>query len=155
LKRGALAWLAHKIDFPTQIPYDLVDHRESKAATGGSGAEEGVEHPGLDFPRHTMASIRNLQLEAVTHRYTFRDRPSLAYGCTPYGHTDHSISVSDRFRRVRNEVHHDLPKLCGIGPDRRKILAQIGFQRCMLLNRDFEQVEHLDYDLRKVDQFDN
>jgi hypothetical protein len=67
-------------------------------------------------------------------------------------HADHAISISYRVGRIGDQVHHNLPKLRGIGLDGWKALAEIRFQHGMFGHRNLEQLKHLLDDLRNVDQ---
>ena len=58
-------------------------------------------------------------------------------------HGDHPAPVADRFRRVDDQVHHDLPDLARVRLDRRQTLLQVQGQGRLLRDRGLDEVRHL------------
>ena len=77
-------------------------------------------------------------------------------GHAPRGHTDHSISISYCLGGVRDQVHHNLPKLCGIGYGPPEDPGQDRFPSSRVSTpKPSANVSISSTILRKVNSFDN
>ena len=55
--------LARQINRAAKASYNPVDECQPEAAPRGLGAEKRIEHPGLNFWRHTAARVGDLELD--------------------------------------------------------------------------------------------
>ena len=63
------------------------------------------------------------------------------------------IAIPQGFRRIDDEVHHNLAELCAASPDRWQILAEIGDQGHVAGHRHFEQPQHSLYGFGHIHRF--
>src|SRR4051794_20201284 len=136
-----------------EAPNDSMHHGKPEAAARKLCGEERVEDLGLRFRRHAATRVADFQLQIIARGYGLRDRLRLPYGYVPCSDADNPVAISEGVRRIDDEVHHNLAKLCGAGPDRREILAEIGHQGHVAGNRDLEQPQHSLYGFGSIDRF--
>src|SRR5215470_13362144 len=110
---------------PSPRPADLVVKYGSNILARTSGDIAGVG----DF---------QLQVIAVSHTTGHRSRRAESRHHETRGHADHAVPISERFRRVGDEVHHNLPELRRIGSNSQKIVPEIGLYHGVFRHRNLE-----------------
>ena len=74
--------------------------------------------------------------------------------CEAHRHGDNAATFADGLGRIDDEVHDDLPKLRGIGLDRRDSVREVVFEHDLLADAYQQQVPHLFDQLLEIQGLD-
>src|SRR5215472_11832994 len=153
LKTGTAAGSAYDVDCAAVGPNDALHGGETQTATRQFGGKEWIKHSGADLFGHPTARVTDFQPHVVAKGQPRRislERAAVNPNL-PSGHSDDTSRFSDRFRSIRNQVHHDLTKLTGIGGNGSEFLGETDPQYGAFCNRNLQELKHLGNQLRNID----
>ena len=110
------------LDLSTVRANDLPGRRQPQAPPRSLGRVSRIEYSRLSLFRHATASIGT----------SMPDTCALAPGQTGDlrdAQRDYAVVPAQRFRGVRNQIHHHALELCEIAIDRRKAVRQFSLPR--------------------------